>query len=867
MTHTANYAQAETTLTNCDKEPIHRLGKIQKTGFLIALASDWNCIACSQNISEFLQSESPENLIGQPFAPKVEINTLQNIRNRISQTLLQDEVIRFFNNRFFKDSSKMFDIALHYSDEVLIIECEEAKSFDFESFLPQIRKNLLAINASDTLHDYLQSAAQAVFNIVPFDRVMVYKFHPDGTGEVVAEVCQPNIESFYGLRYPSSDIPKQARQLYLRNVTRIICNVHDEGVDILPKNIQEQFDLSMSCLRSVSPIHLEYLKNMGVEASFSISIIVDGNLWGLFACHHYEPMNISMGQRAQCELFADTFSLELSSRIRQNQIADTNLAKSLHLKMMTSLNSSESLFDNIQRHISNFSAMIPADSTIIIVDNQFAVSGQKILDEDRIILMNYLNRSPSNEVIYTDHLLPLFDRDLTLHERFSGFLAIPISRRPRDYIIFLRKEETQNVTWAGNPEKPIEFGPNGSRLSPRKSFAAWKETRRNYSKPWTLKEKDIANQIRTVMLEVMIRTIDERERQNQDAQKRQDILIHELNHRVRNILGLISSIVTQTSIDNKDVEKFRDILNGRIQALAIAQKTLTHKNWEAQPLFELINISLKAYNNEQFNIVIEGTDVLLPPKTYTTLTLVIHELTTNAVKYGALKDANRLLKITSELSDSGNLLMKWVERGIVIPEWPRRRGFGSVIIERSIPFDLNGEVNLNFSKDELCVAMLIPASVIQVRAKDAREHVPVPDLPVSDDVLSSKMQMMITKANALILEDNLVMALEIENDLKNLGFQHIKMAASAHEAEALMQETVFDFAVLDINLGDHTSYSVAEQLNNDRIPFIFVTGYSDIEMNNIKFDVDTPLLIKPIQLEEFNPAVLEIFKKRAGEKL
>lgn len=144
---------------------------------------------------------------------------------------------------------------------------------------------------------------------------MVYRFAEDGSGEVVAETCKPGIGSFKGLHYPASDIPVQARELYKRNLLRVIADVDAVPVAIEPAHDEkgQLLDLSYSILRSVSPIHIEYLKNMGVRASMSISILVDGELWGLFACHHYSAKSPTFEIRSVCELFSQMYSLRLES--------------------------------------------------------------------------------------------------------------------------------------------------------------------------------------------------------------------------------------------------------------------------------------------------------------------------------------------------------------------------------------------------------------------------------------------------------------------------------------------------------------------------------------------------------------------------
>ena len=276
-------------LTNCDREPIHRLGLIQPFGALIAATSDWMVAHRSLNVEAILGLDAEIGL-GSPLAPRFSREAFEIIRERFDAASETGEVERVFGLDLFGDH-RMFDLAIHQSGRLAVLEVERHDRDAIPQHTGTLRPIMAKLGECRSVEDLCKEAARQMKRLLGFDRVMVYRFHPDLSGEVVAEAREPVLETFLGLRYPQSDIPQQARALYLRNLFRIISDVNAEPVPIEPEfNLEgAPLDLSMSVLRAVSPIHIEYLHNMGVGASLSISIVIRGKLWGLFACHHYGP--------------------------------------------------------------------------------------------------------------------------------------------------------------------------------------------------------------------------------------------------------------------------------------------------------------------------------------------------------------------------------------------------------------------------------------------------------------------------------------------------------------------------------------------------------------------------------------------------
>src|SRR6476661_7152636 len=295
-------------LTNCDREPIHLLGAVQPFGFLLALASATWCVTrTSRNVVEWLGVEAAD-LLGRPLDQIFTPDAVHTIRGQLQSAIMGDTVARAFDV-VLTGGGLRCDVALHVMHDTVVIEGEPCVDDP-------------AINAGAMVRGMI-ARLQQTGELRTFYRVMIYRFDQDGSGEVIAESARAGLEPYLGLHYPASDIPRQARILYERNWLRIIPDVNATPVAIEPQLDRDghALDLSMSILRSVSPIHVEYLRNMGVAASMSASILRQGKLWGLFACHHYAPHHVPFARRTAAELFGQMFSLLMESRERDNESA------------------------------------------------------------------------------------------------------------------------------------------------------------------------------------------------------------------------------------------------------------------------------------------------------------------------------------------------------------------------------------------------------------------------------------------------------------------------------------------------------------------------------------------------------------------
>ncbi|AQR73369.1 HWE histidine kinase domain-containing protein [Sphingomonas sp. LM7] len=813
-------------LTNCDREPIHLLGAIQPVGFLVALSKDWLVARVSGNVGGFLGVE-PQDMIGNPLSDFVPAQLIHDLRNRVALLSTPDAIERLFACKPTA-SDACFDAAIHVAGAQIILEFEPGVETNGDAS-GSVRAMIARLDTQPDVAAFYREGARQVRALLGYDRVMVYRFAADGAGEVVAEACKSGIGSFKGLHYPASDIPRQARALYKRNPLRLIRDVSQVPVAIVPAldANREPLDLSLSVLRSVSTIHIEYLKNMGVEASLSISILVDGELWGLFACHHYSPRSPTFERRSVAELFAQMFSMRLESRERRELVEYERRARDISDQLLGAVASDETLLKDPDWLADILTSAIPADGVAVWINGNYAFSGQTPPTDDFRRIVRALNATAAGKVFATDHIGSLVDKAESFSKTASGLLAIPISRSPRDYVVLFRSEMRESVRWAGDPHKPIDYGPNGPRLTPRESFAEWHELVEGKSVPFNASEQRVAETLRATLIEVVLRLADEAAAQRQHANARQELLIAELNHRVRNILGVIRGLVRQSQPDNDVVREFVSVVDGRIHSLARAHNQITDDHWGPAPLQALIDAEAAAFAaHKESSIYSEGPPILLNPQAYSSMALVVHELVTNSTKYGSLS-GDGIVEFKWAREENGDLTLTWSESGGPAVKAPTRKGFGTTIIKRSVPYDLGGSAAIDYDPAGVQARFCIPARHVSeprvVKGPEVRlprkNHPPHPSqAPAKPDLLAG--------LSVLLVEDSLIIALDAEDILVRFGAS-IETASTPEAAHDMLDGWKPDFAILDINLGDQTSFGIADRLSDLGVPFFFASGYGE----------------------------------------
>ncbi|WP_068299830.1 HWE histidine kinase domain-containing protein [Pararhodobacter sp. CCB-MM2] len=839
-------------LTNCDREPIHLLGNVQSFGTLIAISADWIVQHVSENADKLLGLPAAE-MIGQPLSLFLPRAAMHRLRDAIGTASHENSVVRAFGYDLFGDG-RLFDLSSHQSGHSFVFEFEPKLRGNGHDELALIQPMLRRVSIQRDTLTSAHAAAEQLRALTGFDRVMVYRFGPEGDGTVIAEAKDAeDTETYMGMHFPASDIPRQARELYKRSLLRLIKDVDDHVSPIQPQVSPEgtPLDLSMAVTRAVSPIHLEYLRNMKVRASMSVSIMHRGELWGLFACHHRAPLYIDYERRTAIELLAQFFAYEIERQEAKETSDAAGRAQRLHDRLMVRLSSGESLDTVFPTIAEEIGKVVPHDGIALYSDGEYSTRGAAPTKAQFQTIARFLNTAAASRVYATDHLSLRLPSMADATETCAGILAIPISRTPRDYIVLFRTEVVRQVNWAGNPNKPVEVGQHGARLTPRKSFEIWKEDVGARSEQWSATALRAAEAIRVTLLEVVLKLSDEVNAERKRAQDQQELLIAELNHRVRNVLGLIRSLVGQSKRSANSIEDFTAAVDGRIHALAQAHDQLTSTEWSPVPFRALLNKELDAYiAGESHRVSIEGPRILLAPEAFSTMALVFHELVTNSVKYGALSVPAGRVEVTIDHRPDGITRLRWAEAGGPPVRAPERRGFGTTIIEKSVPFELKGTADIRFAVTGLVADFALPERFITLAPDE-----PAPE-PAGVQLAAPAPSL---SGTALVVEDNMIIAMDAADILETLGADKVHVAGSVAEALRIAESHPLKLAVLDVNLGAETSLPVAQVLAAQGVPFVLASGYAG-EGDQLSRFPSAPVIQKPFTIETLSKGLAKLLK-------
>ncbi len=468
-------------------------------------------------------------------------------------------------------------------------------------------------------------------------------------------------------------------------------------------------------------------------------------------------------------------------------------------------------------------------------------------------LLRHLGDRTSQDLYATEALSRELPSALDYVSDVSGVLAIPFSRTNREYFLFFRREVVETVRWGGDPKKPVAIEGGTARIGPRKSFDAWREIVHGQSLPWRTTELQIAETLRSSLLEVILRRADLVDRERRDAHERQVFLIAELNHRVKNILALIRSLVRQSRQNAISMEGFSEDLEQRIRALALAHDQLTQTGWHRAPLRRLLEAEARAWTHSSDRVSLSGPGIMVDSRAYRALAMVFHEMMTNAAKYGALSQGTGRLTVTWAHDPGGDLRIDWRELGGPSVKPPERRGFGTVVIEQTIPFELRGEARMEYLHQGVHGSFIIPAAHIGEAPAE---------LEASDTGLS--LRPVALKARRLLLvEDSMMIALDAQAMLADEGLD-VEVAGTIADGMRLLAVDSFDAAVLDVNLSGETSFGVADELVDLGLPFVFATGYGESVVMPDRFRT-VPVVSKPYDSAALRMALAATEAQQAAE--
>lgn len=499
---------ALTCLEECSEATVYAPGYIQPHGVLLVLQEpDLKILQVSENIEQFFGIPA-RTVVGKSLHrlfPRLQVQQIAE--------LLQQDDLDLCNPFELKLQSQTFRGNLSRTDQALIIELEpqqSAKKLHSIQFYHRLQSTILNLRGATSLNDLVQRLAQRVKALTGFDRVMIYRFAADDHGVVIAEEKESHLESYLGLHFPAIDIPTPARKLFLRNWVRQIPDVHYTPVRLIPTETfpeAEPLDLSECVLRGVSPYHIEYLQNMGVAGSLTVSLIDDQRLWGLIACHHYSSKQVDYETRKTYEFLGQFASIEIVHQQERELSGYQTQVNMIQDKLQQAFLREPSFIQQVlTRNSSSLLHLVHAEGVAIALDGQISLMGQTPPLEAVQALLGWLAKLNQPEFYLTDCLVRPYPSARTFKDTASGILAISIVLHQKSYhIVWFRPEQIQTVHWAGNPQDAVTIDELGNlHLCPHKSFELWKETVQETSLPWQVTEVEAARMMRnTLMLAVL----------------------------------------------------------------------------------------------------------------------------------------------------------------------------------------------------------------------------------------------------------------------------------------------------------------------------------------------------------------------------
>jgi len=490
------------THERCDLEQVQLIGRIQAHGLLFALSEpDLIVRHVSANVSAYL-GIPPELVLGGSFEAILRAPQFAGLQDRVLSGELSGSMLLSLPAG---NTAIAMQCTIHRQDGVLIVEMEPAEEADSLQPLDidiHVRVPASRIEAATNVLELSHLVACEIRKLSGFDRTMVYRFDEDWNGEVIAEDVIGSPISYLGLWFPAGDIPAPVRQLFLINRLRMIANVGATPVEIVPvigPLTRRPLDLTRSVMRSPAPVHLEYLRNMGVQSSLTVSILVEGRLWGMIACHHPLPRRVDHSIRSVCGFIGDAFASQINLRMDNEALQARLESRKLIEKCIAEIESMAAHFIAGQFQGSSMLELLDADGIVSSIDGVLCCQGVTVEEQLLLPVISGLRNLSSNGIAAADKLSDLDSAAASYASLAGGALYIGLTEGSSDYLLFLRRELVETIRWAGNPNEAVSSDEHG-QLHPRASFAAWQETVRGRCRRWSPLQLECAGTLRERLL-------------------------------------------------------------------------------------------------------------------------------------------------------------------------------------------------------------------------------------------------------------------------------------------------------------------------------------------------------------------------------
>jgi len=650
-------------IASCDREPIRTPGSIQPHGFLLALDGQLNVAQASDNLAPFT-GVRPEEALGRPLAAIIG-DAAAVLAPGLSGGQLRERPAYIGSVALVGGA---FDVLAHAYDALLILEFEPARGgreADVQQLYPLVGDFLNKISDADSVVELSQLAANEIGALTGFGRVLVYSFDDEGHGIVLAECLADGYDSYLGQRFPASDIPSQARDLYVANRIRLIQDADYTPARLVPAENPlsgKANDLSFAALRSVSPVHLQYMRNMGTMASMSVSLIVKGKLWGLISCHHAEPRMAGFHQRAVCEQLGQILALHVKNRADADELQFRLEVRRVMVGLLAGLTQGADFIENLRSVLPELLRFARAGGVAIVVDERLITFGHTPDDEQVRALVDWLSANVHDDLFHSAHLSDAYAPAAAFTASASGLLAMPISRIHQHYLLWFRPEHVYSIDWAGRPDGKQ---PQGGQLTPRISFDLWRETIHGTSAPWHEGELELALEFRTALLgialeraEQMADLAEELGRANKELEAFSYSVSHDLRAPLRHIVGFSDLLMETAGSDNperrlrflaniKDSARLAgklvdDLLSFSQMGRAALRPIQIHMDDMVRSCIEKLRPDL---STRRIEWQVEALPMVTADPAF--LQLALYNLLSNAVKFTALSDP-AVIRVSSE---------------------------------------------------------------------------------------------------------------------------------------------------------------------------------------------------------------------------